>query len=182
MSSRTATTVYDQQNRSIHKALAMLKMPYKDYREELLDTFTQVLGRKRTITGISGLSLGDRHRIIKHFKTKGMRIMNPPVGKHLWRWKKGQQDQKDEGRGDVKFEPDRPMKIPAEKRPLVGKVHAILADLKLPWSYADGIAKQMHGIQFVEWCSKKQLNDVVIAMVTEQRKQYADGKKRFKAL
>lgn len=182
MSIRTAKTVYSQQNRSIHKALAMLGMPYNDYREELLDTFTRVLGRKRTISGISGLTLGDRYRIIKHFKTKGMRIMNPPVGKHLWRWKKGQPDQPDEGRSYDKFEPDRPMKVPAEKRPLVGKIHAVLADLKLPWSYADGIAKQMHGVQFVEWCSKDQLNNVVIAMVAEQRKQYADGKKRLKAL
>ena len=182
MSSRTATTVYKQQNRSIHKALSMLRMPYNEYKDELLSTFAEVLGRKRPLDGISGLTLGERYRIIKHFKVKGIRVMNPPVGKHLWRWRKGDSDQQDEKRGYAKYEPGRPLAVPDEKQPLVGKIHAILADLKLPWSYADSIAKQMHGVRVVEWCTKDQLNDVVIAMVAEQRKQYGKGKKRFKAL
>lgn len=178
--SRKASTIYSQQNRSIHKALAMLRMPYNEHKEELLETFTQALGRKQTISGISNLTLGQRHKIIKHFRTKGIRVMNPAVGQHLWSWKKGDEDMKSRGGG--RFEPSRPLEVPAEKQPLVSKVHAILADLKLPWSYADGIALQMHGIRVVEWCTKKQLNDVVIALIAEQRRQYAKDKKRFRAL
>lgn len=179
--SRKASVIYSQQNRSIHKALTQLRMPYNAYKAELLVTFTEVLGRKRTIEGISGLTLGDRHKIIKHFRTKGVRVMNPPIGRHLWRWKKGDADQQSQ-EASFRFEPSRPLDVPAEKKALVSKVHAVLADLKLPWSYADSIAQQMHGIRVVEWCSKKQLNDVVAALVTEQRKQYAKDKKRFKAL
>jgi len=179
--SRTATTVYNQQNRSIHKALGLLRMPYDEYKAELLDTFTQVLGRKRTIAGISGLTLGQRYKIIKHLKGKGLRVMNPPVGRHIWSWRKGDPDQKSKG-PPARFEPNRPLAVPAEKLPLVGKIHAVLADLKLPWSYADSIAKRMHGVRVVEWCKKEQLNDVVISLVAEQRRQYAKGKKQFKVL
>lgn len=178
--SQKASVIYNQQNRSIHKALGALRMPYNTHKDELLPTFSEVLGRKRTITGISLLTLGERHKIIKHFRTKGIRVMNPPVGRHLWRWKKGQDDVESKETSS-RFEPSRPLDVPAEKKPLIGKVHAVLADLKLPWSYADSIADQMHGIRVVEWCSKKQLNDIVIAMVTEQRKQYAKNK-RYRAL
>lgn len=181
MSTRKASSIYSQQNRSIHKALSHLRMPYHAHKDELLATFTRVLGRKRTISGISGLTLGDRYKILKHFKSKGIRIMNPPVGRHLWQWKKGMDDAESKGTGN-RFEPRRPLKVPAEKRPLVGKVHAVLADLKLPWSYADEIANQMHGVRVLEWCSKEQLNDVVVALVNEQRRQWKKQKRRFKAL
>ncbi len=175
---RPASVVYNQQNRSIHKALAAMGMPYTEYRQELLETFTRVLGRKRIIDGISGLTLGQRHKILKHFKNKGIRVMNPPVGRHIWSWRKGDPDSKAGKQGTAgRFEPSRPLAVPAEKQALVGKIHAVLADLKLPWSYADSIAKQMHGVRVVEWCAKTQLNDVAIALITEQRRQYAKNKK-----
>ena len=170
--SRTATAIYNQQNRSIHKALASMGMPYNEYKPELLATFTQVLGIKRGIDGISGLTLGQRHKILKHLKCKGLRVMNPPVGRHLWGWRKG--DSNGESKGvDSRFEPNRPMKVPAERQPLVGKVHAVLADLKLPWAYADSVAQRMHGVRIVEWCSPEQLHAVVTALVIKQRRQNA---------
>ncbi|MFH1157078.1 MAG: hypothetical protein V1793_25050 [Pseudomonadota bacterium] len=174
---RPSQVIYNQQNRSLHKALDMMGMPYNEHKDELLAAFSEVLGRKRQIDGISSLTLGERHRIIKSLQAKGIRVMNPPVGKHMWRWRKGEPDMgvnTDPTPPPARFESNRPFyPMLAEKQPLVSKVHAILADLKLPWSYADGISLQMFGVKIVEHCSKAQLIKVVTALVVEQKKQFS---------
>jgi hypothetical protein len=58
----------------------------------------------------------------------------------------------------------------AEKRPLLEKIGALLADMKLPWSYADAIAKQMYGVRLLRWCDPEQLRAVVAALVKRQAK------------
>lgn len=44
----------------------------------------------------------------------------------------------------------------------MGKIEALLADNNLLWAYADGIAKQMFK---VDWLERKQLRKVVAALV-----------------
>ena len=47
-----------------------------------------------------------------------------------------------------------------------------MADLKLPWSYADSIAKRMFGIARVAWVrSTEQLAAIVAALHVEQEKR-----------
>lgn len=176
MSNRTATVIYNQQNKAIHRALAAYGMPYREHKDELLGLFANITGRKTRVKGLSTLTLGERHRIIGYFRKQGVQIYNPAVGRHLWRWRKGNPDRVSK---DIRprFEPGRPLAVPKNKQPLLSKVGAILADMKLPWSYADGIAQQMHGIRFVEWCSKDQLNQVVVSMVVFQRKEYVKDKR-----
>ncbi|SFF05311.1 gp16 family protein [Nitrosomonas sp. Nm166] len=53
----------------------------------------------------------------------------------------------------------------AWKAPLMSKIGALLADQKLPWSYANGIAKQMYKIAKVDWCDEKQLRGIITALV-----------------
>lgn len=54
----------------------------------------------------------------------------------------------------------------------ITKIEAQLADMKLPWSYADAIAKRMFGIQRCAWLrQKKQLVAVLSALHNEQRKR-----------
>lgn len=61
----------------------------------------------------------------------------------------------------------------ANELPLeITKIEALLADLKLTWSYADAIAKRMHGIDRVAWCTKReQLVSIIAALHVEQEKR-----------
>jgi phage gp16-like protein len=58
----------------------------------------------------------------------------------------------------------------------ITKIEAMLADLQLTWSYADAIAKRMHGIERVAWCTKPaQLVAILTALHVEQEKRYLLG-------
>lgn len=57
-----------------------------------------------------------------------------------------------------------------ERARLLSKVGALLADMKLPDGYADGIARQMWGIDKVVWCNMNQLRGVITALVKKQQK------------
>ncbi len=57
------------------------------------------------------------------------------------------------------------------KERLMGKIRALVSDLKLSWSYADGVAKRMFKIQFVEWCDPEQLHKVVAALMYHQKRR-----------
>lgn len=54
---------------------------------------------------------------------------------------------------------------------MLQKIEAYLADMKLPWSYADAIAKRQTGIARVAWCNKKGLQGVIAALHVEQEKR-----------
>jgi len=60
---------------------------------------------------------------------------------------------------------------PWEKKRMLSKIGAILAELKLPWSYADGIANQMFGIEKVLWCYPDRIYKVLQALIMHQKKQ-----------
>src|SRR5690606_29582209 len=49
--------------------------------------------------------------------------------------------------------------------PEIAKIEAQLADMRLPWSYADAIARRMYRIERVAWCRKQeQLVGVLAAL------------------
>jgi phage gp16-like protein len=55
---------------------------------------------------------------------------------------------------------------------MITKVEALLADMKLPWSYADSIARRQFGIDYVAWCrTQDQLRSVIAALDVEQQKR-----------
>ena len=55
----------------------------------------------------------------------------------------------------------------------ITKIEALLADLQLPWSYADAIAKRMFGIERCAWLKKPQHYKALIAALhVEQQKQH----------
>lgn len=56
---------------------------------------------------------------------------------------------------------------------LMTKVEALLADMKLPWDYADGIAKRMYGVGCfrVDMCDAKQMRGVITALTKRQQKK-----------
>jgi len=60
---------------------------------------------------------------------------------------------------------------PAHKKPMISKMGAILAELQLPWSYADGISKQEFGIERVRFCDADQTYKVLQALIIHQRRK-----------
>ena len=70
--------------------------------------------------------------------------------------------------------PARPT-VPHDKRPLVRRIRAQLISLgNLQDAYADGIAKQMFGVDLFEWCNHEQLHKITAALGYEQQRRGAD--------
>lgn len=63
---------------------------------------------------------------------------------------------------------DKP--VAAEKVPLMTKLEAMLADMSLPWSYADGIARNVCKVDKVRFCNAGQLYKVVQVLAVYQRR------------
>lgn len=58
---------------------------------------------------------------------------------------------------------------------MLRKVEALLAEQKLAWGYADGIAKQMYKVESVRWLNEAQLTGVITALVKRGQKQAAQA-------
>lgn len=58
-----------------------------------------------------------------------------------------------------------------DKKALIGKIEAMLADLNLNWKYADGMAKRMFGVDKVQWLNQKNLYKLTQALAVHQQKQ-----------
>lgn len=128
----------------IHIAKKQLGMDETTYREML-----------NAVAGVgSAADLDERGRakVIKHLQNIGFKPM-PRPGKSLQR---------------------RKMKTtvsPAKDRaPLLSKIGAILADLKLPWEYANGMAKKMFKVDRVTWLRPEQLHKLTAALAYHQKR------------
>lgn len=65
----------------------------------------------------------------------------------------------------------KPVNVSEEKAPLISKIGALLADMKLPWAYAISILKQKKiEVKRLEWCTTKQLHGIVVALLKRQEK------------
>lgn len=59
---------------------------------------------------------------------------------------------------------------------MITKIEALLADMALPWSYADAIAKQQTGIAKITWVRQDaQLRAIIAALSVEQEKRVLSG-------
>ena len=58
------------------------------------------------------------------------------------------------------------------KHDQMAKVEALLADLSLPWSYADAIAKRQMGVEKMAWVTEpRHFKAIIAALSVEQEKQ-----------
>lgn len=54
----------------------------------------------------------------------------------------------------------------------ITKIEALLADMRLPWAYADALARQMFKVERVAWVkATKQLDALIAALHVEQEKR-----------
>jgi len=67
-------------------------------------------------------------------------------------------------------------KVKLSKEALIGKIEAHLAENKLHWNYAKGIAKQMFQKDALEFCTENQLWRIVAAL--EYKKKRTDNETR----
>lgn len=66
----------------------------------------------------------------------------------------------------------KPHNFDAQMPEEITKIEALLADMGLPWSYADAIANQMFGIQRCAWVrDRKQLKAIIASLYVEQEKR-----------
>lgn len=56
------------------------------------------------------------------------------------------------------------------RKALVGKIEALLAEAKRPWSYADTMAKRMFGVDKTDWLDAEQLVKVVAALTYDAKR------------
>ncbi len=73
-------------------------------------------------------------------------------------------------RQQVASHPGKPNNL--DSTPMLQKIEAQLADMQLPWSYADAIAKRQFRIERVGWLKRREHFDAVIAaLYVEQEKR-----------
>lgn len=58
----------------------------------------------------------------------------------------------------------------ADRRKLVSKIEAFLAEASRPWGYADGMALHMFKVQKVEWCDTDQLRRLIAALAYDAKR------------
>ncbi|MEX2338248.1 MAG: regulatory protein GemA [Aquisalimonadaceae bacterium] len=113
------------------------------------DAYRAMLWSVARVRSAADLDAGGRRRVLDHLKAVG--------------WKR-------KPRRRVAQHPGTPHNLNHEG--LLQKVQAQLADMGLPWSYADAIARQQCGIERVAWLRKAdQLRAVVAALHVEQEKR-----------
>ena len=59
------------------------------------------------------------------------------------------------------------------KTRLLNKIEALLADAGRPWTYVDGMAKHMFGLDAVAFCDDRQLHKIVAALMIDQKRRQA---------
>jgi len=157
----TAKGLYQKQNKLLHRAFTDLGMPYEENKGFWSKVIVDLV--KRVICSLSELSLGERSSLLSHLSIRGATVHSPYVPRHWNEWKKGDV----EPTGTIS---KRPMHVPKEKYGTVCKIHAILADMKLPWSYVDRIANERYKVAFVEWLNADDLRKVCQMMVFHQNR------------
>jgi Bacteriophage Mu, GemA protein len=71
----------------------------------------------------------------------------------------------------LKAENKRRLNVRADKKRMMAKLGAILADLGLPWAYVDKIAKSRYQVEVVGWCDAHHLYEIVQMMAVHQARQ-----------
>lgn len=116
------------------------------------ETYRDMLWSVARVKSSTSLDYAGRKKVLDHMKACGFKPLNKNAGK--------------------------PANVKADLAPLMGKIGALLADMKLPWAYLtasrDGtpcMLKRIAGVDKLEWASAEQLQALVAALVKRQAKQ-----------
>jgi phage gp16-like protein len=141
--SQTAAMRRNSQLAAIHAAKRTLDLEECEYRD-LIERVSATKGKP--VRSAKDLSSAQLAAVLDEFKRKGGIKASPKT------------------KGKPKNFDSMPQ--------MITKIEALLADMKLPWSYADAIAKQQFRIQRVAWCRHEdQLRAIIAALDVEQEKR-----------
>lgn len=115
------------------------------------ETYRDMLWSVARVKSSTSLDYAGRKKVLDHMKSCGFKPLSKNAGKP---------------------------NVKADLAPLMGKIGALLADMKLPWAYltasSDGtpcMLKRIAGVDKLEWATSEQLQALVAALVKRQAKQ-----------
>ena len=116
------------------------------------ETYRAMLWTVARVNSSTALDWAGRRKVLDHLKACGFKPASKNAGK--------------------------PTNVKPDLAPLMGKIAALLADMKLPWAYLtasrDGspsMLKRIAGVDKLEWATPAQLQALVAALVKRQAKQ-----------
>lgn len=98
-------------------------------------------------TSSTQCTVAELKKFIKHMESKGFEPKN----------------------SSMKHTLDKP-DVAKSKKAQIDKIEALLADTGKPWAYAEGMARRMYKIDYLTWCSSKQLQGVITALIKQQQR------------
>jgi phage gp16-like protein len=67
-------------------------------------------------------------------------------------------------------------KVALNKKTILSKIEALLAEAKRPWAYAEGLAAHMYKQHVLEWLTEEQLASVMKALIIDAKRRAKRGK------
>lgn len=107
------------------------------------DTYRALLQRVTGYRSAKDLNTAERKAVLDEMERLGYSTPNRTTRK---RW------------------PGEPAESEFDRRPMLRKVRALLADNKRPWAYAHETANRMFAVTRVEWLGDEQLHKLVAAL------------------
>lgn len=142
---KKASALYQKQNTLLHRGFAAVGMGYSEHKEVWLSLMTEICGR--SVTGLSELSLWERHQVLVHLRSKGQRIFAPAVPVEVRDWKKGD----DEIEYGYRVDAD----------PQVRMVFAMWAEMGYRQKTLRGLCWKLFKVQEPRWLDDRQLGHLV---------------------
>ena len=140
-----ASEIYKKQNTLLHRAFAAVGMPYQDHKEVWLRLMTEIAGRR--VTGLSRLTLWERHQVLAHFRKQGQRIFAPGVPREVKNWKKG--------------DPEIEYGFREDADPQVRMVYAMWAEMGYAQKTLRGLCWKLFRVNEPRWLDDRQLGHLV---------------------
>ena len=103
------------------------------------DAYRAILVQVTGKTSSKDLTWQGRKALIDHFKKIGFKVKANKAG--------------------------RPApKVAGDRRALIAKIEAQLAEAGRPWAYADALAKRICKVERIDWCKPEELEKIMVAL------------------
>ena len=159
-----AEELYNRQNRLIHTGFSALGLPYAENKAYWLDLLQDIAGKP--VAGLSALTLEQRRELLNHLKKQKAIRGNVFIPKKLAKWKKGDPEIETLIRPFLK-RPEESHFSDIDKGKMLKKIEALLAEASRPWAYVHGMAKRMAKIERIEWCTTRQMHNIIAALMKD---------------
>ena len=119
------------------------------------DTYRDMLWSIGRVRSAGDLDFAGRRKVLEHLRSRGFKTdFKKPRPATGWEWVNN---------------------AAGEKQPMLRKIAVMLRDADRSKEYVDGMAKKMCHVERIEFCTPKQLHDVVSALVRDQQRRAGRG-------